>query len=339
MAMRAPDFWRRSPHSIAAKLLAPLGALYGAIAARRMAQSAPRAGLPTIVIGGPTAGGDGKTPLALAVAEILIGLGERPAFLTRGFGRERGMQQEPFLVDLTRHDARMAGDEPLLLATAAPTIVGADRAAAARLAIQLGATALILDDGLHSRRLAPDLAIGVLDTDYGLGNGLCLPAGPLRAPARDFFRLVDAIVTIGDGDVTSTGLEGRAKSRFAARLLAEETDSARLRGVRAFAFSGIARPDKFEKSLRELGGEIAGRRWFPDPHFFMAAELSDMARDASRLGAKLVTTQKDAARLSAGIIAELGIETLAVRLVFDNQKEIDAFVERAVQNARTIRGA
>ncbi len=249
------------------------------------------------------------------------------------------MQQEPFLVDLTRHDARMAGDEPLLLATAAPTIVGVDRAAAARLAMQLGATALILDDGLHSRRLAPDLAIGVLDSDYGLGNGLCLPAGPLRAPARDFFRLVDAIVVIGEGDVASTELERSAKPKFAARLLAEEADSARLRGVRAFVFSGIARPDKFEKSLRELGIEIAGRRWFPDHHFFKAAELSDMARAASRLGAKLITTQKDAMRLSAGVAAELGIETLAVRLVFDDQSTIDAFVEKAIQSARTIRGA
>ena len=192
MAMRAPEFWRRFPPSIMARLLAPIGALYGAVAARRMTRNAGRAALPTIVIGGPTVGGDGKTPLALAVAEILIRSGERPAFLTRGFGRERGAQQEPFLVDLTRHDARRAGDEPLLLATAAPTIVGVDRAAGARLAMQLGATTLILDDGLHSRRLAPDLAIGVLDSDYGLGNGLCLPAGPLRAPARDFFRSLAA---------------------------------------------------------------------------------------------------------------------------------------------------
>jgi tetraacyldisaccharide 4'-kinase len=337
--MRAPDFGRRSPPTSVARLLAPIGAFYGAAAARRMAKNVGRAALPTIVIAGPTAGGDGKTPLALAIAGILDRLGEKPAFLTRGFGRKRRVEHEPFLVDLARDDALAAGDEALLLAHVAATIVGADRAAGAQLAMRLGASALILDDGLHSRRLAPDLALGIIDLRYGLGNGLCLPAGPLRAPARDFFRLLDALVMVGEADATFGERIELTKPRLFARLIAEEQDAARLRGRRLFAFSGIARADKFERSLCEAGVDIAGRRQFPDHHFFAAAELSQMAQDAGRLGAMLVTTQKDAARLSKQTIDELKIETLAVRLDFDNAQDIETLLQGALKKARLIRHA
>jgi tetraacyldisaccharide 4'-kinase len=334
--MRAPEFWGRSRPTVFARLLAPLGALYGAAAAWRMARDAPRADLPTIVIGGPTAGGDGKTPMALAIAEVLKRRGERPAFLTRGFARRPGAEREPFAVDEARHDARTAGDEALLLAQAAPTVVGVDRAAGAKLAARLGASVLILDDGLHSRRLAPDLAFGVIDSNYGLGNGLCLPAGPLRAPARDFLGLLDAIVVIGDGDATA-GV-GFTKQRFTARFAAEARDADRFRGRRVFAFSGIARPAKFERSLREAGGDVVGRRWFPDHHFFDETELSNMARNAARLGARLVTTQKDAARLSPEIIEGFSIETFSAALIFDDVSEIETFLIEALRRARIIRG-
>ncbi|MCQ4188911.1 tetraacyldisaccharide 4'-kinase, partial [Methylocystis suflitae] len=177
--MRAPAFWRED--GATARLLSPLGALYDAIARKRLAREAPRANLPTIVIGGLTAGGDGKTPLAIALARRLKAAGERPALLTRGYRRRRGGTSS-FVVDLTRHGADEIGDEALLLARVAPTIVGADRLASADLAQRLGATVVILDDGFHSRRVAPDLTLIVIDSDYGAGNSRCIPAGPLRAP-------------------------------------------------------------------------------------------------------------------------------------------------------------
>ena len=173
--MRAPDFWG-APAGPLARALAPLGALYGAAARARLARPAPRANIPTIAIGGLTLGGDGKTPTALALGAILLERGERPFFLSRGHGRRNG-GAAPFVVDPARHDARDVGDEALLLARVAPTIVGADRAAAARLAETLGAGALILDDGLHSRRLDPDLAILVVDADYAAGNAFARPPG------------------------------------------------------------------------------------------------------------------------------------------------------------------
>lgn len=337
--MRAPEFWQRSPPSRMAWLLAPYASLYGAAAACSMARAAPRAALPTVVIGGPTIGGDGKTPMALAMAAILEGLGEKPAFLTRGFGRRRSVEREPFLVDPARHDARAAGDEALLLACAAPTIVCVDRAAGARLAEALGASALVLDDGLHSRALAPDLALAAIDSHYGAGNGLCLPAGPLRAPLKSFFRRVDTVVMIGDGrEGAEMGrdCDGAGEPCLRARLIPDPESVERLRGKRIYIFAGIARPEKFAASLREIGADVAGSRWFPDHHLFQPSEFAQLAIKAQELSATLVTTEKDAMRFAA---EERAIETLSVRLRFDAPAQIAALTARALERARIIRGA
>jgi len=317
-------------------MLAPLAALYGAAAARRMARDAPRAALPTVVIGGPTAGGDGKTPLALALAAILKRMGETPAFLTRGYRRKREADA-PFLVDLSRHDAEAAGDEALLLARVAPTVVASDRAAGAQLARELGASLLILDDGLHSRRLAPDLALGVVDSHYGLGNGLCLPAGPLRAPPGDFFGYIDALVIVGDGARADPA--ECAKPKFFAALAPEDEDVARLRGKRAFAFAGIARADKFERSLRNAGVEVVAMRRFADHHPFSQAELGKAARAAGEMGATLVTTRKDATRISMRDINRFGIEAFATRLQLCEETTMADLLSKAISRARPRRGA
>lgn len=336
--MRAPDFWRGPQSRPLALLLAPLGAVYGAIAAARLARPGERAALPTIAIGGPTLGGDGKTPLALAVAARLAALGERPAFLTRGHGRGRGALAEPFRVDPASHDARAAGDEPLLLARAALAIVGADRAAAARLAQELGATALVLDDGLHGRHLAPDLALLAIDADYGAGNGLCPPAGPLRAPLAATLGSVQAAVLIGEGarcEALAARLEASGKPELWARLAIEAGAAARLRGMRLFAFAGIARPEKFLKSLNEIGAEAVATRWFADHYFYRPRDLEALAREARRLDARLVTTSKDAARINPH--AAMEIETAPVGLVFERPEAIDALLARTLERARIIR--
>ncbi len=305
-SLRAPEFWGRRAPGWGARLLAPLGAAYGAVAGARLARPAPRAALPVIVIGGATLGGDGKTPLALAIARLLILMGERPAFLTRGYGR-RGAGA-PFRVDLDQHEAAETGDEPRLLARLAPTIVCADRAAGAKLAQALGATVLILDDGLHSRRLAPDLALLAVDAAYGAGNGFCPPAGPLRAPLAAQLAAADAVVLIGEGaaaDAIAAAAAGLGKTLLRGRLVPCPQAAARLCGVRVFAFAGLARPRKFLSSLQEVGARVVGQRWFDDHHAYRARELAALAYEAGRLGARLVTTEKDAARLGASFTTEI----------------------------------
>ena len=331
--MRAPDFWGAPPGPVA-RALAPLGALYGATARARLARSAPRANLPTIAIGGLTLGGDGKTPTGLSLGAILREWGEQPFFLSRGHGRRNG-SAAPFVVDPARHDARDVGDEALLLARVAPTIVGVDRAAGARLAQTLGAGALLLDDGLHSRRLDPDLAILVVDADYAAGNGFCPPAGPLRAPLAAQLAAADLVIVIGEGRGLRQPLTTPA---FSARLAPDPVVAARIAGARAFAFAGIGRPAKFADTLEEIGADVAGFRWFPDHHCYSPRELAALAREAKRLRAVPVTTEKDAARIGSSLRSlEVDLEILPVSLLFEQPEEVNSLLGDFLARARTAR--
>ena len=180
--MRAPDFWQEKSLTPLARLLAPLGRLYGASVAAKARHARPyRSALPVICIGNLTAGGSGKTPVALAVAEFLKARGRKPAFLTRGYG---GKERGPALVRPTSSAAHV-GDEALLLARTAPTIVARDRVMGAALAAGLDdIDVLVMDDGHQNFALAKTVSLVVVDGPSGFGNGLMLPAGPLREPVR-----------------------------------------------------------------------------------------------------------------------------------------------------------
>ena len=175
--MQAPAFWWKKPGAAAA-LLSPVAAIYGAVAARRLAQPGAHAGIPVICIGNLTVGGAGKTPTAIAVARLLIAAGEKPIFLIRGYG---GTLAGPVTV-AAGHDAAQVGDEAVLLARVAPTIVAHDRVAGARLAKENGASVIVMDDGFQNPSLAKKLSILVIDGTRGIGNARIIPAGPLRAP-------------------------------------------------------------------------------------------------------------------------------------------------------------
>jgi tetraacyldisaccharide 4'-kinase len=325
--MRAPDFWG-APAGLRAWALSPLAGVYGAAAKARLARNAPRAGVPAIAIGGLTLGGDGKTPTALALASILIDAAERPFFSIRGYGRRGSAQKEPFLVDPARHGVLDVGDEALLLARTAPTVVGADRLAAARLAKSSGATVLLLDDGFHSRRIDPDLAFLVVDAHYLAGNGFCPPAGPLRAPIAAQLARADILLVVGE----ARGFGPMpAQSLLRARLVAER-ESFRLKGRKVFAFAGIGRPEKFIRTLEEIGVEIAGARWFPDHHFYSPAELTSLAAAARGLGASAVTTEKDLVRISE----PAPFESLAVKLVFEERERVKEILIEALALRRGL---
>ena len=126
--MREPAFWWREA-GIAARMLAPVAAVYGAVAGQRLKRRGRRAGVPVVCIGNPTVGGAGKTPTALAVARMLAAAGERPVFLSRGYGGE--LRRAAAGSIRPRHRAAEVGDEPLLLARVAPTIVAPARVAGA----------------------------------------------------------------------------------------------------------------------------------------------------------------------------------------------------------------
>ena len=315
--IRPPRFWSAAPDHPAARLLAPIGAAYGALTAARMDRAGTRAPCPVLCLGNFTLGGAGKTPTALALAAMLRDLGTEPAFLSRGYG---GRLAGPVRVDPARHGAVEVGDEPLLLARHAPTIIARDRVAGAQACAAAGARVIVMDDGLQNPSLVKDLALAVVDAGTGLGNGRPFPAGPLRAPLARQWPHVGGLVLIGEGpagEAVAAETASRGLLVHRARLVPEAGDWA---GRRAVAFAGIGIPQKFFDTLRAAGAEIAATRAFPDHHRYTAEDLSGLAAEAARLGAELVTTEKDAVRLPTGY----GIRTLPVRLVFADAAAIRA---------------
>ncbi len=313
--MRAPAFWWGPRPGLAARALQPVGAIVGAVAARRMAGSGTAVGVPVVCVGNFTVGGAGKTPTVLEIARQFVASGHEPAFVSRGYRGTAG--PGPLRVDPPRHAAAEVGDEPLLLARVAPCFVGTDRLAAARAAVAAGATVVLTDDGLQNAALAKDLRIAVVDGAVGVGNGLCLPAGPLRAPMARQWGAVDLVLVIGPGEAGDAVTGEAGLRRLPVLRAAIEPDPGAVRGLagrRLFAFTGIGRPQKFFGTLAEAGLDVVGRRAFPDHHPFTVAERDALLAAAAAEGALLVTTEKDRARLPA----DFPVEVLPVRLGFDD---------------------
>jgi tetraacyldisaccharide 4'-kinase len=304
--MREPAFWWR-PRTGA--LLTPLSALYGAVAALRMRSRGSRAGLPVICLGNLTVGGAGKTPAALAVAQILHAAHERPFFLTRGYG---GRLAGPIRVNPDLHRAADIGDEPMLLSRHAPTIVSRDRLAGAKFGRFAGASVIVMDDGFQNPSLVKDLSILLVDGRRGIGNAHMIPAGPVRAPLRVQLKRAQALIVVGRPDAAGAVIDRAHRngiSIFHGRL---EPDRGVLTAIgrrKVLAFAGIADPEKFFTTLTAAGIEIGERAAFADHHRFTAAQAQDLLARAHARNLMLVTTEKDYMRLSG----EPGLERLAVR--------------------------
>jgi tetraacyldisaccharide 4'-kinase len=326
--MRDPAFWWR-PTGLIAGALSPFGAIYGAVATQRMARPGHRAGVPVICIGNLTLGGAGKTPTAIAVAQMLDAAGRRPFLLSRGYG---GALAGPVQVDPTRHRAVDVGDEPLLLARAAPTIVSRDRTAGAEAACVAGAGVIVMDDGFQNPGLVKDRSILVVDGARGIGNGCVFPAGPLRAPLNRQLRRAQAVLVIGAGaagDAVAEAAQAHHVPIFRGRLEPDTDALAAIKGHPVLAFAGIGDPAKFFATLRAAGIDVRAEAAFPDHHPYRRAEARKLIERAEREGLVPVTTEKDWARLAwqDDLMALAAIaRTLPVRLAVTGERTFRDFV-------------
>lgn len=322
--MKTPSFWQT--RNIISTLLLPLAGIYYYASKANYNRIKPvTLPIPVICVGNLTVGGAGKTPVALHIGELLKRKNIKAFFISRGYG---GTQKTPLRVDPEIHSALQVGDEPLLLAQVLPTIVGRNKVESAKLAIEQGAEAIIMDDGFQNSSLTKNLSLIVVDRRLSFGNERLLPAGPLREKVRSGIKRAGAIVIINPANFMSTSLPDipflLARSQAKPSMLA-------LGGRKIIAFCGIAIPHKFYYMLETAGAEIVDKISFPDHYRYKQKDLLSLKEKAKEHSATLVTTSKDAARLAKDFKEEIkDIHVAEMELVFENQDKLEALVEEAI---------
>jgi tetraacyldisaccharide 4'-kinase len=335
--LKEPGWWYGANQQGLARVLQPVGALYGAVAEFRLQHARPfKVARPVICVGNFTAGGTGKTPFVRVLVEHLRRREDVPVILSRGYG---GQLTGPHWVDVATDTANAVGDEPLLLARDAPVMIARDRAAGARAIVgdaTKSATVIVMDDGLQNASLIKDLRIAVVDGVRGFGNGRIIPAGPLRARLDAQFARVDAIVV-------NHGLAAAETSTVADHLRRDFTgpvldaklsvrDADTWFGQRVVAFAGIGVPERFFSTLESVGAQVCERVTFADHHVYTDADAAHLLARMRAQNAVLVTTEKDAARLfgEVGACAELHhiarVLSIDLQLTPRDQTRLDALI-------------
>jgi tetraacyldisaccharide 4'-kinase len=321
----APRFWHHP--SLIGTVLSPLGMMYGTMSKLMQDYTVPlSAQIPVISVGNVTLGGAGKTPVTVALATMLSAMGESPHILSRGYGGSTLTAPEAVTPDLP---ASLVGDEPLLLARQFPTWVYPVRAESALRATQAGASLVLLDDGLQHSSLKRDLSFLVIDSDYGLGNGHIIPAGPLRESLAAALAKSDAVIALGDSPLRVK--IPASMPQFRARL-AQDSIWQTLRGRSVFAFSALANNDKFFHACIKSGMQLADSVSFPDHHPYTRDEVRHVLHRASLLGATPVTTEKDAVKLTQEERAQMII--LPIHVAWENYAAMQQFLRDKIQSWR-----
>ncbi|MFP3943022.1 MAG: tetraacyldisaccharide 4'-kinase, partial [Alphaproteobacteria bacterium] len=335
--MKAPGFWYpdnpRAPLPPLVRALAPLSRLYARIDNWKRGRITPaRARIPVICVGNLTVGGAGKTPVVLMLTRMLSEKGFRPVILTRGYG---GVAIGPEQVDLNRHKAEDVGDEALLLAQVAPTVVSANRVEGARAAAELGADLIVMDDGYQNPSLVKDASLLVVDGEVAFGNGRIFPQGPLRETPEQGCARADAVIIMGGSK--KFRLEGpcREKPTFRARLVPDAGSVRALKGRSYFAFAGIGRPRKFFDTARAAGLDVKQTRSYPDHHPLDDETLDVLEKLAAPEDLALLTTAKDAVRLPPE--SRSGINVLHVHAeISEAGKLLDLIREKTGLSERAV---
>ncbi len=323
MRLKTPDFWYSKELTWPAALLFPLSGLYYAGRLLHKSLQIPETpSVPTICVGNIVAGGGGKTPVALTILDILKGHFNihETGFLTRGYG---GCIRGPEMVE-PEHTSKDVGDEAILLSRHAQTIVSKNRLAGAEYALNSDIPLLIMDDGLQNRSMSADIKILVIQSKDFMGNGCLIPAGPLRELPSDCLHDIDGIVLVGDGGAAVAKKLPTYIPQFQANIHTESTLQAADTPV--IAFSGIARPERFFNTVRDMDFEVLDTVAFPDHHDFTDEELRNLRKNADDKGAVLITTEKDYVRLPPEYRSIVSV--VKIHIMFADEPKFITFLTR-----------
>lgn len=327
--MHAPSFWHR-PHPLAYAFL-PLSCLYALAGKIRAALTTAHAyPVPIICVGNVVAGGAGKTPLVMLLADTLQKQGKKVHVVSRGYG---GSMEGPLLVDPAKHGAEEVGDEPLLIAANVPCWVSKRRRAGIQAAIDHGANMILLDDGLQNPSIKKTFSFLVIDGGYGIGNGMVMPSGPLRESLSSALKKTDAVMMVGNDHHHVTKKIGAAPLLHASTV---PTNPKSLYDKSFIAFAGIGRPEKFFATIREYGGIVEEGISFPDHHAYSEADLAMLAAKAEKYHVELITTEKDHVRLPPAWREK--ISTLPVSLKIREEEQLSKLLAESIATDKVKAG-
>ena len=314
--MKAPQFWYE-PNTWKAKFLYPLGYFYNLLTLLRGKLAKPQSySCLTICIGNLNVGGTGKTPTTIALAQHFLKKGLQVHVVSRGY---KGKFQGTFLVDPQKHKSDEVGDEPLLMSEFTSVWVSNKRKNGIAAAETAGAQIVLLDDGFQDPSFHKDFSLIVVDGEKGFGNKKCMPAGPLRENIVQGFQRADALIIVGQRIYKFDTFPTHLKI-IHSTLKPIETGMNWKEG-KYLAFAGIADPSKFFKTLRSLGANLIDCVALSDHQKLDGQVLKRLERKANSAHAQLVTTEKDAVRLSNTYRKK--VLSLPVRIEFDDKNELE----------------
>ena len=329
MPLKTPKFW--SGINWQSILLFPLSFIWRFGNYLRKKNTQPeKMNIPIICVGNLTVGGSGKTPVVITLCRFLSGIGKSPSVLTRGFG---GNKKGPIFVDRTLHQSSDVGDEPLMMAHSIEVCVSRERPLGAyHIIANKQADCIVMDDGLQNPTIKKDLKLAVFDGKFGIGNGLLLPAGPMREKLVDGLRNVDIVIFNGEDETELTRKIPPNIPVFTGELRPDDEIIDTMKNRRVFGFAGIGNPSRFFKTLNDIGADIVGEAHFADHHPYTNADMIQLYEEANQAGSELVTTQKDWMRLPTEWRDR--VLTIPVRIHFSatDSIEIVSYLETTFKN-------
>ncbi len=320
--MKTPVFW--NTRNLISTALLPASLLYRAATCLRASLIKPtKVNVPVLCIGGLTAGGAGKTPVCLHIGQLCRDSGIDAWFVSRGY---KGKLTGPAQVKPSEHTAYDVGDEPLMLAQLLPTVIAKSRLAGAQFAAKAGAKLIIMDDGFQNPSIHKDTSIIVMDGKLLFGNERVIPAGPLREPVEHGSKRAQAVIIINP----QQNMPHLQLPTLRARTV-PNTEAYALRDKKVIAFCGLAYPQKFFATLRNIGAHIMEEKIFPDHYQFNNTEIEALALKARDMDAILVTTSKDAARMNTRSFSMVTV--VHVTLEFEQPDALMALIRQTLANA------
>ena len=291
--LKTPEFWYKKNinSKIKSFILFPLSILWVLIdELKRHFSKTYKSKLKVVCIGNLTVGGTGKTPFSIYTYKLLKNLGYNPVFLTRGYG---GLKKGPLAVNNSHH-FQDVGDEAILLSRVGTTIVSKNRSLGAKFIEKHEDkfNIIIMDDGLQNYQLKQDIKFLLVDKKLKLGNGYCLPAGPLRQPIKRGLNKIDRIILTGANYKNGKNLFKSFDIPIIKSNI-KTTSLPKIKKEKLLAFCGLANPNKFFDTLKKNGYEISVTRKFPDHYVYKKDDIDNLILDANNRKLKLITTEKD----------------------------------------------